>query len=176
MSSPINVLLFAFVDICRLRLAPQGLPASSFLLGAILTAFTLLNFIIGAVDVTPRPAVAAALLNTGLLVLFTTIALRLRNHSARLPQTLTALAGSGALLGLLFLPIALLGSALESAAAKNIVAVSWLLLLAWNVLIIAHILRHALSVPLSFGFTAALLYLWITFSSMYAFIYPLVQH
>ncbi len=175
MSTAVNALLLAFFDICRMRRAPQDLPASSFLLGTMLVVFTLLNYAVGILDSPPRLALLATLLNTAIMVLFTAVSLWLHHHSARFTQTLTALVGSGTLLTLFFLPIAGLGNALSSQQVSIAVLGIWLLLLAWDVLIMAHIFRHALSVQMSFGFVVALLYLWLTFSSMYAFIYPLLE-
>lgn len=102
-----------------------------------------------------RDGVQVALLELLLMTLFVAGVLYLFRRPARFSQTLAALAGSGGLLGLPAL-------ALIRVAGAEVVAphlsTAWLLLLFWNLLINAHILRHALSSSLAMGAILSVLY------------------
>jgi hypothetical protein len=80
------------------------------------------------------------------MVVFTWLVLLIMQKPARLMQTLTALAGTGAMLGLLGMPLMLQASRTpagsEPAAA---LVMGWLALLVWSIAVQAHIFRHALS-------------------------------
>ena len=90
-----------FLDICLLRANPQDLPDSDTLMLAALAAYGLAD-VIGVLDiVSVGGAVLAAAVDTLLLVAATHLALRWRHLENRVPQTLSALAGCGALISLL---------------------------------------------------------------------------
>ncbi len=94
-----------------------------------------------------------------LLVVFATAPLYLLNKTARIGQTLTALAGSGALLGLLALPvIRVLFEGQDGSGVPPFAAMVWLILFGWSLLVVAHIMRHALSVAFAVGLGVAVLY------------------
>ena len=140
-------LLKTFINLCLLRAKPQDLPAASALTAATLVAYTLVGLGLSLPDLGFGRAALWATLDTLVIAVLTHGALLLRHFPERLQQTLTALLGSGALLGLVAWPI--IGS-------QN--SVVQLALLLWNLAVVAHILRHALSVPLglsiivSFGY------------------------
>jgi len=78
---------------------------------------------------------------------------------ARLTQTLTALAGTGTLLGLCALPvIQLLSSGQATGQPSLLASMLWLLLFGWNLVVVAHIMRHALSVNFPVATGIAMLY------------------
>jgi fumarate reductase subunit D len=82
--------------------------------------------------------------------------LYLQRHPERISQTLTALAGTGFLLGLFALAPTWWWTVAR--AAGEDVSIPTLLLLSlivWSLLVMAHILRHALSAPLPIGLVAA---------------------
>ena len=74
-------------------------------------------------------------------------------------QTLTALSGTGTLLGLMALPvIQLLASGQEAGQPAVLAGLLWLVLFGWNLLVVAHIMRHALSVNFPVATGIAILY------------------
>ncbi|MDO9371162.1 MAG: hypothetical protein Q7U07_01000 [Gammaproteobacteria bacterium] len=140
-------LLRIFVNLCLLRAKPQDLPAAPALTAAALVAYIAVGLGLSLPDLGFGRALLWAVLDTLVIVLLTHGALLLRHFPERLQQTLTALLGSGALLGLVAWPII---------GTQN--SIVQLVLLLWNLAVVAHILRHALSVPLglsiivSFGY------------------------
>jgi hypothetical protein len=153
-----RLILFWF-DICLLRAGPQDLPASRELLGLSMASYTLASFLL---SLPGYPLVAAgqlALMDASLVVVFAATVLYLTGKMARLAQTLTALFGTGTLLGLIALPvIQLLASGQEAVQPSLLAGVLWLLLFGWNILVVAHIMRHALSVNLPAATGIAILY------------------
>ena len=152
-------LIRAWFEICLLRRAPQDLPASSYLLGVSLCCYGLVSVLVSSQSYTLSMALLLTLVDLGLLVLFAGSLLYLQNKIARLNQTLSALAGTGSLMGLIALPLLL--TLAPDAGADTVPALLqslWLLLLLWNLVIMAHIIRHALSSSFAIGFGISLLY------------------
>jgi hypothetical protein len=148
-----------FAAICLLRAAPQDLPVSRVLLGITLGLYLLLAWILAIPAYGSLRAFQVALLDSALLVVFIQLLLFLLQRGGRILQTLTAMAGSGTLLGLVALPLVLWGQPSQAEAqASGMLLYAWLLLLVWNLLVAGHILRHALSTSLGIGIGVALLY------------------
>ena len=77
----------------------------------------------------------------------------------RLTQTLTALVGTGTMLGLIALPLVqILTREQVSEELVFLVSMLWLLLFGWSLLVVAHIMRHALSVSLPVALGASIVY------------------
>jgi len=146
---PLNI----FVGICLLRANPQDLPTSNRLMLGALIAYGLAD-VIGALDMLPLGAAAlAAAVDTLLLIVATHLALRWRDVESRFPQTLSALAGCGALLSLL--AWAASGLTREWLSPPWV----WVPFLLWYTLVFGHVLRNALSVALPAGVAVSLLYI-----------------
>lgn len=142
-----------FPAICLLRGDPQDLPTSNVLMVSALIAYGLAD-VVGVLDTLPAErALLAAAVDTLLLVAATELALRWRKLENRLPQTLSALAGCGALLSLLAWATA--GLTREWLPPPWV----WVPFLLWYTLVFGHVLRHALSISLTAGVVASLLYL-----------------
>jgi hypothetical protein len=129
------------------------------LLGITLGLYLLLAWILAIPAYGSLRAFQVALLDSALLVVFIQLLLFLLQRGGRILQTLTAMAGSGTLLGLVALPLVLWGQPSQAEAqASGMLLYAWLLLLVWNLLVAGHILRHALSTSLGIGIGVALLY------------------
>jgi hypothetical protein len=153
------LLIRAWLDICLLRRTPQELPVSGYLLGIALCCYGLVSVLVSVQSLTLSSSVLLAAVDLGLLVVFTGSLLYLQSKAARINQTLSALAGSGSIMGLIALPLLLIigpGTADEPIATP--LASLWLLLLLWNLIVMAHIFRNALSSSFAFGFGISLLY------------------
>jgi hypothetical protein len=149
----------AWLDICLLRAAPQDLPASGFLLGLALACYVAVSCLVSFLSYGARLALPVALLDAGLLSLFVLGLLYLQNKTPRINQTLSALAGTGSVLGLFALPLVFFlepGQAAEELPVA--VAIFWLCLFFWNLVVVAHIMRHALSVSFAIGIAVSVLY------------------
>ena len=152
-------LIRAWFDICLLRRAPQELPASSYLLGLSLCCYGLVSVLVSSQSYPFGQALLLAAVDLGMLVLFVWSLLYLQRKTARINQTLSALAGTGSLMGIIALPLLLAigpGTVAEPVPAPLLSL--WLLLLLWNLFVMAHIIRHALSSSFAIGFGISLLY------------------
>jgi hypothetical protein len=147
------MLLNIFLGICLLRAKPQDLPTSNHLMLAALIAYGLAD-VIGALDMLSLGSAAlAAAVDTLLLIVATHLALRWRDVENRFPQTLSALAGCGALLSLL--------AWAASSLTREWLPPPWVWVpfLVWYTLVFGHVLRHALSMALPAGVAVSLLYI-----------------
>ncbi len=167
-------ILKAFWDICLLRLGPQDLPASPLLAGIAAAAYVGVGWLVGLAQLTAGQALLATLLDALLLAVLVRIVLWVRDRGARFLQTFAALAGSGAVLGLVILPLVLWGQGgAETGAGSG--ALLPLLLLAWTVwglTVMAHILRHALETRLIIGMGLSLVYLYLALRVVRAVLGP----
>jgi hypothetical protein len=158
----VEALIQAFWRILLLRAEPQSVPAVPALLWLGLSLHFGVGLIHALFSMPFSLAAFYALVSTltmvavvhGLLLLF-------RKH-ARYMQTLTALAGCEALLGLMLLPISMFyyqsGGGEE---LRGLLAILSLMVIGWNVALAAHIFRHALSVSSGLGFLYSVAYLII---------------
>ncbi len=156
-------LLQAFWRILLLREPPHTIPFSTFLLGVVLLLHLLSGVAFLSVDQPFDKALLSALLSSALLVVATYLLLTLFNLGPRTVQSLTALAGCEALINLLGLPVSYWLAAVAKAHAA-LPALLLMVLLGWNVALIAHIWRHALNVSKLQGFLYAIAYAMISFT------------
>ncbi len=80
--------------------------------------------------------------------------LHLKKLSTRLPQTLSALAGTGLIFG--FGSVLLISQA-EPASNQPMLALVWFGVFLWSIAVDAHIYRHALSIKMNLGVLVAVL-------------------
>ncbi len=159
-----NPLFKVFLDICLLKAGPQDLPASSFLLGLAVLSYVLIGVVIYIPESEFGEALAWTLLDTVLLASLAWVGLQWRGYPKRFGQTFTALAGCGALLGLLGWPLILWLYRSAPPAAPALPSLLLLVLLGWNVVVIGHVVRHALSVPYPIGVLLAVLYVVLSWN------------
>jgi hypothetical protein len=112
-----------------------------------MASYALVSFLLSLPGYPLGAAGQLALMDAILLVVFAATVLYLSGKMARLTQTLTALSGTGALLGLIALPVMqLLSSGQEAVQPFLLACMLWLVLFGWNLVVMAHIMCHALSV------------------------------
>jgi hypothetical protein len=152
-------MLKKLVEICLLRAGPQDLPAAPPFLALVLAGYFLVDVLIARLNFELGAALGVSLLDVLLLAAFAQLVLRIAARPERFNQTLAALAGTGLLLGLLAYPL-IRALTLTHAAGETAsgLALAWLAVLAWSLLILGHILRHALTVPLMTGVGIGVLY------------------
>lgn len=145
--SPLPTLLYAFWKVAVFRLRPQDLPRSNALL--VVTAAT--NVAIGLATSTllDMPAIIASV-EMSVLIGMTVALLYAFARSARIVQTLTALLGASAIIGLV---VAILIAVLP--ALPDLLRIA---IFVWNMFVIAHILRHALDTWFALGCLIAFAY------------------
>ena len=140
------------------RRRPQDDVLSYAALALALGAYLLMDLLQAAGNWPPFQVVAVCLLDVAVMIAFTGTVLLLTRKITRLVQTLTALAGTGALLGIVGLPLffnAAKGG--EAVAPSGLIAMGWLVLFVWHISVQAHIYRHALTTRFSVGAALAVL-------------------
>lgn len=157
----------AFVALCLLRIGPQELPASRFLLALTLAVYAATSFALASLLVPMDRAISLVMVDIALLGGLTALVLWIRNYMARFVQTLTALSGAGAVFGLVSFPPLLWQARLDT--GPSVPTLPGLLLLAvsvWSIVVIGHVLRHALSTVLGAGVLLAGVYSYISWQVM----------
>ncbi|MCP4283322.1 MAG: hypothetical protein GY792_02545 [Gammaproteobacteria bacterium] len=156
-------LLNVFVDICLLRTGPQDLPGSAFLV--LLTAT--LSLLTGTIVIVETfgslaNALTAQLLDILLLLGLLRLLLQAKGKSARFMQTASALFGSGVLINLVTMPLQLVASGDSSGSTANdLIGLFYLVFIIWAIVIVGHIIRHALEIRMVSGIVIALGYFLI---------------
>lgn len=156
--SIVYVLLRPFLQLCLLNLAPQDLPASRMLLGLSASAYLLVSAAMGWPAYGLGLSLVQAVVDLGILLIFTWGVLSFRRHSERFLQTASALAGVGAVFGVLLLPLvyALYRAELLHQPAE-LAMLSYLVVLVWLLVVFGNIFRHALGLRhLALGIGVAL--------------------
>ncbi len=150
----------AFLHVCSLRLRPQDIPKSEALLALTLCTHAAASVAIELLlsgDL--GSGIALALVDTILLVLMTGSLLGIQGHGQRTVQTLTALTGAGTILSFVAILIILVDGSINDQGS-----VPLLLLVIWHLIVVAHVLRHALSAAFYQGLIVACVFYWITFN------------
>ena len=164
-----RAILNPFIQICLLRQGPQDLPTSGILLAIALTAHTVMSIVWSNISQAAINAVLSGLLDTLMLVGLSTALLYAQRRKARVVQTLTALAGTGTIITFLALPVSgWLQNVDQSAGKGGLAMIVLFLLMVWSLVVVAHIFRHALSIPFFFGLMLALVFYGISISAFHA--------
>jgi hypothetical protein len=151
-----NQLLNLFLRMWVLRANPQDLPASRTLTHALVALYLIVSIVsmFGQLGV-PR-ALAAAIIDTTLLVAPVIALLVISGFPERGDQTVSAILGASIVLVLALL---FLGALVSSQHSLQVIQ---LLVLAWYVLIFGHVLRQAVSLPVLLGATFAFIYVMVS--------------
>jgi len=158
----LDKLIKAFWEMCLLRRGPQDVPPSQVITGAALLVYALFSFFGVVVRLPANSAFLFALIDVGLLVAFTLGALWIRFLSVRWQQTLAAMAGTGAILEAVALPVFYWQSQVADSQLEALpVFVLWLLMI-WNLAVVANIMRHSLNVPMLISGVFSLLYIYLS--------------
>jgi len=158
-------LIDVFWKVCLFKLKPQDLPSSSFLMLASIVAYGIASALVGLTSLPPVAAILSAVLDVALMGAMTQLLLWIRELGPRFQQTFTALMGTGAILGFLALPLFFMQMQLGD---EGVVLPSLFILglMFWNLSIIGHILRHAISAPFFVGVMLAVIYMYVSISVM----------
>jgi hypothetical protein len=145
--------LLKLVEMMRLRSGPQDLPAGRGLalgLAILYIGHGLLgDRMLEDPDAAPRTFLAIAVQFGTIITL-----LNLRGLATRVPQTISALAGTGFLFGLASLALL---TALDPGKPQTGLVMTYFILFIWSLAVDGHIYRHALSVRMSSGVLIAVL-------------------
>jgi len=157
----------AYFAVCTFRLGPQDLPAAAAFFFLSLILYSLASAAL-ALPVRNVPgALLDGALETTLLLAITWGLLRLRGVPARFRQTGAALTGTGFLFTTVALPLLYLRTEYGSEPlAILVIGLLVISLVVWNVAVMAHILRHALSASFPMGVLLAMGYIWLITTAM----------
>jgi len=148
--------LLSWLEQCLLRRAPQADPVSATAMGWSLLAYVALDLLQARASSDWQTSLGMSALDVLIMVLFSWSVLRLTKKTARYMQTLTALAGTGAVLGLVGLPLIQRAAQVHmDEGPSGTLVLGWLLLLVWSISVQAHIYRHALSTRYGAGLLVA---------------------
>lgn len=162
-----NALFLLILNIMRLRAAPQDLPCSRFLMLLSIGSYLLMGLVIALLDQSPGLALLSAGVDTALLMGLAYLPLWIRGYQDRGTQTVTAFAATGTVFELIGWPLV---AYLQQVNADDPSSLSLLLLvlIIWNIVVLGHILRHAVEVPMWIGSGIALLYIYTSIRVMVA--------
>lgn len=161
-----------FWDIALWRRGPRDLPASGALLAFVAVVYTALGVFQSYVAYGEGDALQRGLLDLGLTALIFFVALAIPRRTHRYVQTLTAVLGCSALLGLPGLVLLALRAAVGPGPVGTLIAFATLPLLAWSLLVVGHIVRQALDSPLITGMAVALTYAVVSYAVTMHFVPP----
>jgi hypothetical protein len=158
----LEIIWKSFFSICCFRSRPQDLPASRDLLVLTLLAYAFSSFLLSLATQAVELAALSGLLDAVLLASITHIVLTLWRLPERWLQTTTALVGTGIIFSLLALPFSwLLANSTDSDPLALLLFLFVISLLLWNIAVMAHIIRHALSSSFALAVLVALFYVWV---------------
>jgi len=153
---PIALRIFA---IMLLKAGPQHLPYSVSLCTVLLALYVASGALVLTTTLSAGQAVVNMVIDAALLAAFSYICLSLLKYRARFVQMVSALAGIGLVYHLLAWPLFIgLNSVQADDRSAGIFALLMLLLISWQVLVFAHVFRHAMqmsmgrALALSFGY------------------------
>jgi hypothetical protein len=151
--------LLRILSILLLKAGPQHLPYSLSLFATLTLLYLASGVLVLTTSVSIGQAAANMMLDVAVLYSFSYFCLSLLKYKARFVQMVSALAGIGIAYHLLAWPlfVQIHNMQPEEQGAK-IAALLMLLLVSWQVLVFAHVFRHAMqmsmmrALALSFGY------------------------
>ena len=157
-----------FLGIAILRVGPEDLPDSAFLLRLVLLLYVLAQLPLLLIVYERNLEISISLFSDLLLMVACPwIVLSLAKKPRRFRQTLTALLGTGVLVTIASLPLAWWAMEVSRNAAPTdappaAITVIWLVLVGWYLAAYGHVYSRALSSPFSVGLLVSIVYLLIS--------------
>ncbi|MEX2353158.1 MAG: hypothetical protein WD709_03150 [Gammaproteobacteria bacterium] len=157
----ILIILFrTFFDICLFRKGPQDLPAARELFWLVMLCYGAISVALSFPYQTFYIAVITGVTEALMLLLITYTFVYLRSVTGRWRQTSTALAGTGVIFSLMAFPLFYLRVYLQSGPAlQAFIGMVIICLILWNIAVMTHILKNALSSSYFLGVLASLAYI-----------------
>ena len=150
-------MLRLFFDICLLRANAENVPASRVLLIMSVLAYFVLSLGITFIEGNLSKIVAVILVGFILVIALAQVGLWIRSSMNRSVQTITALAGTGTIFCILTWPLVLMGE--QWIFARYLL----LLIFIWDIVVVGHILRNALSLSFWAGIGISIFYIFTYF-------------
>jgi hypothetical protein len=136
-----------FFQICLFQASPADIPASSILLNFSIVTYFIVGVLVSHIDHNWTISLVAAVADTVMLIIVTKGLLSIRGLPSRFEQTLTAMAGTGALIGMISWPVFVLFRQVEPhSQLTSIILLLVLIVIFWSLFVVAHIFRYALDI------------------------------
>lgn len=164
----------AFVSIATLRMGPEDLPASRFLLGLTLAAYLLTGGLsVSMYADSMADGVVQLVVDLAVLFGFFSLLLTLYRRQGRLLQTVIAVLGTGAFLSMLALPLSawLRWEEAAGGAAAGYPAIGIYLIVLWSISVTGHIVHRALEIPYAGGLVLGVTY-FVANLATFAYLFP----
>ena len=152
-----------------LRAAPEDLPYSLRLMNRIIFLYLVSGLVVQSDLVEPSLSISRMILNLAITLFFTYVVLSSLELKTRFVQTMSALVGVGIIFNLLAWPLLKqMGEQGSDEPLTGIISIFVLLLMGWELLVTAHIYRHALNVKMGQAIilSLGLFFISITLSQM----------
>jgi len=157
----VQPLLKIFVDICLFRAKPEQLPYSFFLMMLCIITYVATGMAVSLINQSLGKAILIVVVDTAMMLSFIFVGLWIRNFLNRAIKTITAIAGTGTLFTIVGLPL-MMALNNQPKDQTSIASLLVLIVVIWNVGVLGHILRNALSMPSWVGVTIALMYFYVS--------------
>ena len=166
MPSLFTILFREFFEICLFRKRPQDLPAARELFWVVLLGYAVISAVLSYPSQTAGVAAVTGLVEAVMLLLITWLFLYLRSVPERWLQTSTALAGTGIIFSLLAFPLFYMRVFVQGGPTMQaFIGMLIIFLVLWNIAVMTHILKNALSSSYVLGVLGSLTYIaMITFT------------
>jgi len=166
-----------YTQLCFLKVAPQDAPSSSNAFYISVFSYFLVGAFIISLEQSMMTGLFLSGVQTALLMFLANLALWIKKTPERYHQTMTALCATGAIIGIIALPLmAFLATNGASGAGGatgpagtdtdtiSFAYLVWLVLLLWESYVVAHILKFAMEIPLMAALAGAFIYLYLSFT------------
>ena len=157
-----------YSELCFLKVAPQDAPSSSNAYYISVVSYFLVGAFVISVNQSMLTGLFLSGIQTALLMFLANLVLWIKKTPERYHQTMTALCSTGAIIGLIALPImsyiATSGTAGVDSDSLSFGFLVWLVLILWETIVIAHILKHSMDIPMIAGLSASFVYMYLSFA------------
>ena len=163
------MMLKTILALLVLKAAPQDLPYSQKLTVQSAVAYIFSGIFVLQTTISPDKMLGGLILGLFIQIAFTYVILRALNHRARFLQTACAVIGVGVVFNLLSWPVlSVLGDEAASEALQSSMSLMFLMLISWEVLVKAHIFRHALDMKMigALALSFSLFFISVTLSQL----------
>jgi hypothetical protein len=152
-----------------LKSAPQDLPYSPQFAVQMALVYFFTGLVVLQSTLSPDDMLGGLLLGLFVQVVFTYLVLRALNRSARFVQTISAMLVVSILFNLLSWPVFIVvADATATEGLKATMSLMFLLIISWEVLVKAHIFRHALEMKMlsALALSFSLFFISVTLSQL----------
>jgi len=163
-------LLQKLLALMILKSAPQDIPYSPPLIVQLALVYILSGVIVLRSTLNPDDMLAGIILGFLVQYVFTYSLLRALKKTARFVQTFCALLAVGVVFNLISWPVfVVFTDASISESLKSSMSLAFLLIISWEVLVKAHIFRHALEIKMfgALGLSFSLFFISVALSQLF---------